>query len=1429
MALKTLFDAELAQGTTLPYPVAYTQNEYLKGVLAELNSLQADPITQRAKPKSETGVPVAETRERIGVLQKSLDDIYDEIPAGAAAQAPTGRRTSERYAPAFSGGDLRKTDGAAVGQAQSMASVMLNTNRFDNSKMGQDPDLSYDEEARYLEAFAKDANVEVEDVAVNPRLYEAFGRYLGMATGTLNNEKYWAFDLEGKQRQDADGNNYKAWTPWVQPRFVSEVAGIGSTIASNKLAARFRGNEKQFVKEQMAAGASRETAELAWKQAGELDTDQSVFARDEIYQENDPSSNLSIVDPIVNKGMRLTEQFHKTFQNFMRDAHRQGPNFASRFAEKIAGNRYSDFTAESYAEMVALFLSTYAALEEKSPGAGRAWADMMFLSVMDHSLRNVYRYEQKKGDPETKGSITEETTEEAQKRFDKTLMTGAADEVAIGTVIFENMGFTNANQEQKAAMGAMAMDMVFKTFRKSSRNEEHRLFEKRETKAMVDGVKRTYIGHTFTSAGLGIAQDMHALFAAVMPKSRRNVRYGNLVTKKTNIRKLAGAPVGKPVLNKKTNRYELEDEFAETVPFGDTAAAARQQQQADNTPVTIHDPSVIFWTQLYQDYQNSGYELGYGQETVMGDILAELDGSNFFNIKGNGANYKGTFRDRPGYVYVTDRKGRLYHKDSPHLLTEDGSGEVVYTNRNGLSTEEAATKGDFSDKIKDHQFLDTIQFAADNRKKIFYYTYLYGKNWRLNVDQTVGNYQHNKFARSLIAAGVPATYSLNKKYDVIVLKAGIMKRFGFDSLNPIMAAKEYDSVIDKWMALENDRPGILREAGKEEGFASVAAILEGINFKKALDKPNQPIYVSNFFTEIDGKTNGLAHAAAQSGDMSNAAGALIFDDEDYATWNKYYDELAPLVAAEDVKAIRDLAIEKKIDPSVFENFLDAYHKVNNQLLKNFLDIKTGKDAQGNAVTFPGMISQNATEAFKQIMQTAQDRGGLEKFKRALEIFDKSRLGRKFTKKPVMIFAYGAGDARHADEVKSFIDAILRRDGVEFQQLFDKEGIDIDKDFIDPLGVMMAEAVNKNFKQIKKFANALSAAGMEALKQGFDLFIPTMDGQLVPIGDLNYWMSVKPGDRRQQKYTLPDGMESTVVAHKMDRAWDFSAGKELLNGVRIFKAATQMAVMLTHANDNINMQRALGIEHDNKVADRIAELKSRITNAKDTATRMRLTDERVALENHETPYGNTALHIFDGLLVTPMEAEQYAGTLNKVFKDMNSDPEWSHMQAIYNALTYDLDSNGQKIPDPNFKQHPKYNENMNEALRAKYFYRRRLKPEGEEEADIRNLSTWDPQFDRQVVGGRTVRPSLAFDWNIKGFWKGDKYFPGSKDIYQTFFGQLGMDPTKRGGLVQAKRAFEANKSHYHQFFWSTDDTMKQIKEYVDDLTYMTKTSKGNPRK
>lgn len=301
------------------------------------------------------------------------------------------------------------------------------------------------------------------------------------------------------------------------------------------------------------------------------------------------------------------------------------------------------------------------------------------------------------------------------------------------------------------------------------------------------------------------------------------------------------------------------------------------------------------------------------------------------------------------------------------------------------------------------------------------------------------------------------------------------------------------------------------------------------------------------------------------------------------------------------------------------------------------------------------------------MNDAQNAGGLDKFTLALDMFGESAFGRSFTKKPVMIFAYGAGDARHIEEVRSFVDAILRENGVDFQQKLAAAGINVDRDFIEPLGVMMSEAVNTNFGQIKEFASALAAMGAEAVNQGFDLFIPTMSGHLIPIGATEYWLSKEPGDKRQQKWTLPDGETASVIqVQHMKKAWDTRAGRDIPdtsgagNSIRIFRAATQMAVFLTHANDNINMQEGIGEMHDAKIAKRKADPKDSMSTGELTL-----------------PFGNTALHIFDGLLVTPKEAEQYADTLNDVFRRMNTDPNNSHMHALYNALTFELDANGEK--------------------------------------------------------------------------------------------------------------------------------------------------------
>ena len=1393
-------------------------NDFLQTVLARAEALQIDPVTQKPRTKKETGQSVGDTRTELEGIYKAVDDAYDTSVAGYNTMASTGRATPSVYneAQARTEGDatLDKSDAASIGQAQTYANLMLTNPRFDNSVMHQDPELTLDEEAKLLEAFADQAGVKPEDVAVNPRLYEAFGRYLGMATGRMSNDKYYAYDPRGDNLKDNDGQNYKTWTPWVTPKFVDQVTGVGTRIKDNPLAQRFRGNEEAYVKKQMAEGVEEDVAREAWEMAGNLDTTESL-----IDKAGFPEDDATVI-----RASEMAAKMQKTLSSFVRSIHRS-PSSGSiaattRFAEKITGQRYDEFKGESVNDMINLFIHSYAALEEQNESAAQAFSDIMMLAVMDHALQNVYRYEQKKSDPNAEdapASIENETTADAVKRWDATLMSGAADQKQIGRMILSNMGFGKTTPEQQEAMGAMAMDMVFKTFDKNQ-VEADQLFRKVPHTAMINGVKHTKIGYTFTTAGLNLAQNMKGLFEVVMPKSQRYVRYGILKTDKTAIEKL---------INTRINDTD------ETVPFGDTEKAARDKQQADNTPVKIHDVSQQFYDLLNTVHQQEQQEEMQTRSTSTTKILSVLDGPNFFNIKGNGNGNRGSFQSRPGFVYVTDRQGRFYHTDSPHL-NFPGVTEKTYTANDGKSTEEAAQMMDFSDKVKDQQFLNTIDFATTNLNKVFYYTYKYGKNWRLNVDQTVGNYQHNKFARSVISAGVPAIYSLNKKKDVIQMKAGIMKRFGMDMKNPIEASLEYDAVIDKWMQLDALKEtnvkeylqGVLNIAKDEEGFASVAAILEGIKFKKALDKPNYPVYVSGFFTEIDGKTNGLAHASAQAGDMITGSRALIFSGQDYELWDKYYDEFEKI--QNEPEKIR--ALEKKYDlePGTFNNFLDAYNKVNSSLLKDFANIKAGKYTEGErvgeVVTFPGMLREGASKKFKVIMADAQNAGGLEKFTLALDMFGQSKFGRKFTKKPVMIFAYGAGDARHIEEVRSFVDAIMRENGAGFQQQLTDAGIDVDRDFIEPLGVMMSEAVNTNFGQIKEFANALSAMGAESVNQGFELFIPTMDGTLIPIGDTEHWLSREPGDLRKQQWTLPDGNTiSHLQVEHMRKKWDPSAGREIEDKnnlgkmIMIYKAATQMAVMMTHANDNINMQTAIGEEHEAKLAARRA-------------------DPNDKMEGPELPYGNTALHIFDGLLVTPKEAEQYANRLNNVFERMNTDPNQSHMHALYTALTFELDSNGEKIQDDNYLNDPIYEKGYRqkrnlddeawEKLKAHHRYRRRLKSEGQAETmEEDGPSTWDPRYNEARVEGKIVRESQAFNWKTP-----DKTGIGGRKIRGT---QYYFNKFFRGdsAFATAKKAYARNKQHYKQFFYSTRKLEEQIKKYKGEynLDSMVKDSKGNPKK
>ena len=179
----------------------------------------------------------------------------------------------------------------------------------------------------------------------------------------------------------------------------------------------------------------------------------------------------------------------------------------------------------------------------------------------------------------------------------------------------------------------------------------------------------------------------------------------------------------------------------------------------------------------------------------------------------------------------------------------------------------------------------------------------------------------------------------------------------------------------------------------------------------------------------------------------------------------------------------------------------------------------------------------------------------------------------------------------------------------------------------------------------------------------------------------------------------------------------------------------------------------------------------------------------------------------------MEAEEYADELNAVFKNMNSDKDYSHMQAIYQALTFDLDQNGNKIKDPHydkFTQTEQYN-NMTAQEKSKSAYRRRLTSEGVGIAKKDEVSTWDNRFDTQRLGNRVVtRKSMAFDWEIDDQKDGKKVIQRSKSLNR-----------RRKENHKKKNDFTDNVTNVKQFFYSTKSVKDIINELKGSLDYMKK--------
>ena len=1357
---KTAASQVIQQPDYLPHLMGATPNSVLEHLLKDLNRV-ADPVTGKVRPKVETGQPVAQSRTERDEIYSQIDNVYDREAEESTANRYRGGGVG--YGP---DNIVVAQDAATVGQDQGWVRAMLANPRFNNDELFKDIALTKEQELAHLQNFARLWGVNPKEVATDPSLYQAFGRYMGKMEGKASADKYFGYNLRGERDKaqdrivgepDKEGNY--AITPWVTPQHVFENSGVGTSVQDMALAQGYRLNEEQFMARELARGLTQNEAEAAWDKYQNIETTASIieenldvinekaFTKVDILVDGRPGFKKADTRKVAS---RMGDKFYNVFNNYMRSIS-LGPKELSRFVQKFKA-KDDQISLESASELMLTLVGTHAAMQENVPEIGRAWSDIMMLAVLHHSLRNVWRYhEQKDSDVDTDESI------DAEERFQRSLMTGSADDRHIGKSILDNMGFDRSTRSQNTLMGAIARAMVSDTFKEDWGNKDEtalwdkKLFEEvRTDEKRLDETRgehtRTMLGFTLTQDGLNLAQDLEPLFSTVLPLSDRDVRYTQKWITEAEIRKL------KKLVSRRTG---------EKVSTGEMDALTEAINHMQNVPVRIYTPFMNFLrdiASLVQDPEN-----GRAQEI--------LNGSKYLNIKGHGKNYKGVFNTRPGFVFSMDRQGNLLNKE----------GQIVD------SFDEAERLVDHSDKVKDAQLLKTLDFALRNvgtngESKAFYYDYFIGLATRTHVDQTIGNYQHNKIARAMIEAGVPNNYDLNDIYDVISYKAGIMKRYGYDGADPIHAANLFDSNINKWMRMTNLE--IFAEGGTAEGWASATAILEAREFQQALNQPGKATYTSGFFTEIDGKTNGMAWSAAQAGSSLTSAGAFVFTEQDFKVWADNYETIESFQETGDIAGLREFASSKGLDPDHFDKYLDAYNKVNDSMGDRFKTLRRSApsaDPENPFQNFPGQIQDTASFNFKAILKKA-DR---ENFLTALDIFGEEVLGRSFVKKPVMIFGYGAGEDMILLTVKDFIDSdLIQRDTV--RDALNEAGIDIDVDFIEPLGVMVAESIAGDFKQIKDFGKSLSLAATEAEAQGFSLIIPTSDGHKINLGST---INELTGQRRRA--TFPSGSPSrergTVDSRMMETEFDEFAGR-WVDERKVLKAATSISVMLNHANDNINMLRALVRKHRAKLIEKGLD------------------------PDAQTPQtGGTALHIFDAVLVTPKEAEAYADTLNDIFLKMNANPDFGHAEAVAFALTYDLNNHGDRKLDPHVDKRIDKDGNLitekptAQAL-ERYQYKRRLKPDGIARANEEGneISTHSPILDQ-----------YAFNWRVPD--ETTTYYDKNKKKRTRKIKHSATLSLELAKIRKARTDLMEEIKHIKQFFYSTRPLEQQIANSKVDLS------------
>lgn len=571
--------------------------------------------------------------------------------------------------------------------------------------------------------------------------------------------------------------------------------------------------------------------------------------------------------------------------------------------------------------------------------------------------------------------------------------------------------------------------------------------------------------------------------------------------------------------------------------------------------------------------------------------------------------------ENTGHRYMTSANGELTthglitaiasNEATLNLFDQEGFKDIsmiLDETTGAYRRKDKRADGYVANDVKDMMFRQTLELISGQNGNVIYYDYNLGLNNRFYQVSNGIDFQSDKLARSMLEAAEKFTYNLNSSH-VSDMRAGIMKKFGYDKLNVAAAEAKFLEHINEWSTLLANPIGnakaITSIAAKEEGYASLSAMVEAVKFEKAYkDRGNNSTYRSGFYTEIDGVANGVAHGVLQSGGDKKVQNAVnIFSGEALAQmskgeWNKATD-------GSDVYAMTSESVLAKLkDPS------SANEDVARWILKNFVD------SNGNTL-----------------------------------------IGRKFGKKPMMIFSYGAGPATIKKTIAGYVNTLLAANPDIATQL---SSVKFKEQVVNLIADTTNEAVENEFASVKEFTSTMSAIATFAAAAGLPPIITTYGGHEIRLGDISRQASPEFGSDRVNK--IEQAIKDTYKTKDLAKRKKLIAMKSKLEGGYVQVGDTYAAVQR-----NINNPTSSYKDSNDNIHYRAATQAGVLGTHANDAINLAMTFGKMDGESH----GNVAAQVFDGVFVPPGLARKYAKQLNDDFYKLNR--EFGAAERFFNEI------------------------------------------------------------------------------------------------------------------------------------------------------------------